>query len=29
MESNYSGKQYIADHRGWFNPTGVTFIYPH
>ncbi|HEP1464486.1 peptidoglycan hydrolase PcsB [Streptococcus pyogenes] len=29
MESNYSGRQYIADHRGWFNPTGVTFIYPH
>ncbi|HFD5608340.1 TPA: peptidoglycan hydrolase PcsB [Streptococcus pyogenes] len=29
MESNYSGKQYIAYHRGWFNPTGVTFIYPH
>ncbi|HGN4589971.1 TPA: peptidoglycan hydrolase PcsB [Streptococcus pyogenes] len=29
MESNYSGKQYIADHRSWFNPTGVTFIYPH
>ncbi len=29
MESNYSGKQYIADHRGWFNPSGVVFIYPH
>ncbi|MGT2935001.1 peptidoglycan hydrolase PcsB [Streptococcus castoreus] len=28
MESNYAGKQYIADHRGLFNPSGVSFIYP-
>lgn len=32
-ESNYNGLQYIADHRGWFNPTAtssgqVTYIYP-
>ncbi|WP_159560724.1 peptidoglycan hydrolase PcsB [Streptococcus halichoeri] len=33
MESNFNGKQFIADHRGWFNPTTsqgtVEYIYPH
>lgn len=33
MESNYNGNQYIADHRGWFNPTSTyqgsaVYIYP-
>ncbi|EHI69286.1 peptidoglycan hydrolase PcsB [Streptococcus ictaluri] len=28
MESNFNGCQYVADHRGWFNPSGVVFIYP-
>lgn len=33
MESNFNGNQYIADHRGWFNPTSTyqgaaVYIYP-
>lgn len=33
-ESNYGGKRYIGNHRGWFNPTTtsegfVTYIYPN
>lgn len=33
MESNINGNQYIADHRGWFNPTSTyqgaaVYIYP-
>ncbi|WP_159550467.1 peptidoglycan hydrolase PcsB [Streptococcus halichoeri] len=32
MESNFNGKQFIDDHRGWFNPTTsqgtVEYIYP-
>lgn len=28
MESNFNGKQYIDDHRGWFNPGAVSYIYP-
>ncbi|MCK1190186.1 peptidoglycan hydrolase PcsB [Streptococcus uberis] len=33
MESNFNGNQYIADHRGWFDPTSTyqgaaVYIYP-
>ncbi|MCK1167915.1 CHAP domain-containing protein [Streptococcus uberis] len=33
MEANINGNQYIADHRGWFNPTSTyqgaaVYIYP-
>lgn len=32
LEANVNGNQYIADHRGWFNPTVVqgyvSYIYP-
>lgn len=33
MESNFNGNQYIADHRGWFNPISTyqgaaVYIYP-
>lgn len=33
MESNVNGNRYIANHRGWFNPTNVqgtvSYIYPN
>ncbi|GFH43103.1 amidase [Lactococcus hodotermopsidis] len=29
QESNYAGNQYIDDFRGWFTPSGVTYIYPN
>ena len=28
-ESNYGGNRTIGNHRGWFNPGGVTYIYPN
>ena len=28
-ESNYAGNRTIGNHRGWFNPGGVTYIYPN
>ncbi|TCD45884.1 hypothetical protein D3X11_06730 [Streptococcus sp. X16XC17] len=31
-ESNYAGKQYVGDFRGWFNPVAdgvTTYIYPN
>ena len=28
-ESNYGGNRTIGNHRGWFNPGAVTYIYPN
>ena len=28
-ESNYAGNRTIGNHRGWFNPGAVTYIYPN
>lgn len=33
LESNYNGRQWIDNHRGWFNPhdgvSQISYIYPH
>ncbi|MFZ2717596.1 MAG: CHAP domain-containing protein, partial [Lactococcus chungangensis] len=29
QECNYNGNSAIGDYRGWFTPSGVTFIYPN
>ncbi|MGT2888436.1 CHAP domain-containing protein [Streptococcus didelphis] len=29
MEANYNGNQSIGNYRGWFTPSGVSYIYPN